>query len=103
METYADFSPMNDLAKADLEVSAGRTEKGAEVTIENRSSVVALLVRMDIKDASGEILTPVFWNDNMSSLAPGEKCTFSCTCPGGLPEEAVLSLHGWNSDASLNL
>ena len=102
METYADFSPMNDLAKADLEVSAGRTEKGAEVTIENRSSVVALLVRMDIKDASGEILTPVFWNDNMSSLAPGEKCTFSCTCPDGLPENAVLSLHGWNSEASLN-
>ena len=94
MESYADFSPLNDLAAADVKASMVRTADGLEVTLENKSSVVAFFVRMALKDAEGEYVVPAYWNDNLVTLAPGQKLTFTCTAD--MPEGATVEIDGWN-------
>ena len=96
MEEYADFSALNNLAEADIKTSVTRNGKSLEVTVENTGSVVALLIRMNLKDAAGEIITPAFWNDNMVTLAPGERGTYTCSCPSEIPSDATVSFTGWN-------
>ena len=94
MESYADFSPLNDLAAADVEASMIRTGEGLEVTLENKSSVVAFFVRMALKDAEGEYVVPAYWNDNLVTLAPGQSLTFTCTAD--MPKGATVEIDGWN-------
>ena len=94
MESYADFSPLNDLAAADVEASMVRTAEGLEVTLENKSSVVAFFVRMALKDAEGEYVVPAYWSDNLVTLAPGQTLTFTCTAD--MPKGATVEVDGWN-------
>ena len=87
MESYADFSALDDLATAEVTVSV----KGDQVTLENKSDIVAFFVRMDLKDAYGEIV-PGFWSDNLVSLQPHQTLTLTCR-----PEDSTsLTLSGWN-------
>ena len=94
LESYADFSPLNDLAAADVEASMVRTAEGLEVTLENKSSVVAFFVRMALKDAEGEYVVPAYWSDNLVTLAPGQSLTFTCTAD--MPKGATVEIDGWN-------
>ena len=94
LESYADFSPLNGLAAADVKASMVRTAEGLEVTLENKSSVVAFFVRMALKDAEGEYVVPAYWSDNLVSLAPGQSLTFTCTAD--LPKGATVEIDGWN-------
>ena len=94
MESYADFSPLNGLAAADVKASMVRTTEGLEVTLENKSSVVAFFVRMALKDAEGEYVVPAYWNDNLVTLAPGQSLTFTCTAD--VPKGATVEIDGWN-------
>ena len=87
MESYADFSALDDLATAEVTVSV----KGDQVTLENKSDIVAFFVRMDLKDADGEIV-PGFWSDNLVTLQPHQTLTLTCR-----PEDSTsLTLSGWN-------
>ena len=94
LESYADFSPLNGLAAADVKASMVRTAEGLEVTLENKSSVVAFFVRMALKDAEGEYVVPAYWSDNLVSLAPGQSLTFTCTAD--VPKGATVEVDGWN-------
>lgn len=96
---FADYTPLNSLAAADMKMSAVR--KGAdtvEVTLENCSDVVAFFARLSLKDASGELVVPAFWNENLATLAPGEKRSFTCrlNCSEADSAGAVVALSGWN-------
>ena len=99
MESYADFSALDDLAPAEVAVSVSKecTEYGAVpcVTLENKSDVVAFFVRMDIKYRDGEIL-PALWSDNLVTLQPGETLTVNTGAMiiDGIDAELVIS--GWN-------
>ena len=94
MESYADFSPLNDLAAADVKATMEKTAEGLEVTLENKSSVVAFFVRMALKDAEGEYVVPAYWSDNLVTLAPGQSLTFTCTAD--MPKGATVEIDGWN-------
>ena len=91
MESYADFSALDDLAPAEVAVSVN----GDQVTLENKSDVVAFFVRMDIKYRDGEIL-PALWSDNLVTLQPGETLTVNTGAMiiNGIDAELVIS--GWN-------
>ena len=95
IESYADFSALNNLATAEVESSVTRTSEGLQVTLANQADVVAFQVRMDLKDKNGEYIVPAFWNDNLVTLAPGQSLTFSCTAED-IPSEATLTVSGWN-------
>ena len=94
LESYADFSPLNGLAAADVKASMVMTAEGLEVTLENKSSVVAFFVRMALKDAEGEYVVPAYWSDNLVTLAPGQSLTFTCTAD--MPKGATVEIDGWN-------
>ena len=99
MESYADFSALDNLAPAEVAVSVSKenTEHGAMpcVTLENKSDVVAFFVRMDIKYRDGEIV-PALWSDNLVTLQPGETLTVNSGAMiiDGMDAELVIS--GWN-------
>lgn len=95
---YADFSALNSLAQADVNASVTRKGNTLEVSLENRSEVVAFFVDMKLKYASGEIIVPAFWNDNFVTLAPGESRTFTCRTES-LPADAAVTVSGWNVQA----
>lgn len=95
IESYADFSALNNLATAEVASSVTRTSEGLQVTLVNQADVVAFQVRMDLKDKNGEYIVPAFWNDNLVTLAPGQSLTFSCTAED-IPSEATLTVSGWN-------
>ena len=92
LESYADFTALNDLAAAEVTAEAVKTENGLNVTLENKSSVVAFFIRMSLKDDAGNLVIPAFWSDNLVTLAPGEKLTFSCKADGG----KTVEVSGWN-------
>lgn len=87
MESYADFSALDSLATAEVAV----TIDNDKVTLENKSDVVAFFVRMDLKDASGEIV-PGFWSDNLVTLQPRQTLTFTCK----RENSTTLTVSGWN-------
>lgn len=94
LESYADFSALNNLAAAEVSASLKKTADGIEVTLENKADVVAFFVRLALKDADGEYIVPAFWSDNLVTLAPGQTQTF--TCKAEVPEGAAVTVSGWN-------
>ena len=94
LESYADFSALNTLAPADVESSMVKTADGLEVTLENKSSVVAFFIRLALKDAAGEYIVPAYWSDNLVTLQPGQALTF--TCKAEVPKGATVTVSGWN-------
>lgn len=98
----ADFTKLASMPKADYAVAATLNKQTdstlAVVKMENTSSVLAFFVRLSLKDAKGELLTPVFWQDNYFSLAPGETRTVQCMIPKSVKLTSPLSLivSGWN-------
>ena len=94
MESYADFSALNNLAPADVAVTAERKGDDIQVTLDNRSETVAFFIRMAVKDSEGELVVPAFWDDNMVTLAPGESMTYTCREVGNDAE--TLHVSGWN-------
>lgn len=45
------------------------------VSLENTSSVPALMIRLNLVDSDGDQVLPVLYDDNYFHLMPGEKCT----------------------------
>lgn len=96
MESYADFSALNDLAPVSVAIEGSRTEDGIEVRMDNSSDKVAFFIRLTLKDSDGEIIVPSFWSDNLVTLAPGETVTLTCRSTEDIPSGAVLTVSGWN-------
>ena len=94
MESYADFSALNELAAAKVNVTFEKAEGALEVTLTNDSPVVAFFVRMALKDAEGEYVVPATWSDNLVTLAPGQSLTYKCSAE--FPAGAKLEVEGWN-------
>ncbi|KAF2852087.1 glycoside hydrolase family 2 protein [Plenodomus tracheiphilus IPT5] len=66
--SYSDFTSLNKMAKADLDV---RTQfKG--ISVLNKGSVPAVFVRFNLVDENGDDRVPVAWSQNYVTLWPGE-------------------------------
>ena len=72
------------------------------VTLKNNSDVVAFFVRMALKDAEGELVTPAFWTDNFVSLKPGETRTYTCRTEAADVKDMNVEVSGWNVVKSVN-
>jgi exo-1,4-beta-D-glucosaminidase len=98
---YADFTSLNRLPPAEVEISLRSTHEGewtrTTVSLENPGSTLAFFVEMVLLD-SGERgpLVPVFWSDNDVSLLPGETRRLEVRHPRR--EGTRLSVRGWNLD-----
>ena len=96
LKQHADYKALNDLKSAGVEAHAERDGDTVKVTLTNNSEVVAFFVRMALKDAAGELVTPAFWSDNFISLRPGETRTYTCKAEGG----SNVEISGWNVEKS---
>lgn len=96
VESYADFSSLNDLAPAEVETSLSIKANEIKVTLENKSDVPAFFIRMALLDDSGEYIVPAYWNDNLVSLEPRQSLTFTCKSEQEIPGGAEIKVEGWN-------
>lgn len=104
LSQHADYKALADLGQATLNAVASTEGETVKVKVTNTSDKVAFFVRMALKDAEGQMVTPAFWNENFISLKPGESRTY--TCRTGTPAQGQLNveLSGWNiAPATLSL
>ncbi|SDE99294.1 exo-1,4-beta-D-glucosaminidase [Pricia antarctica] len=96
---YADLNLLNTLPKVDLEVSYNVEKDVEEQTmtaiVKNTGEAIAFLINLKvIEKDTGEIILPIFWEDNFISLLPGERRTLRTTFAGSAAAE--LKVEGWN-------
>ena len=111
-KTFADFTPLNKLARVDLDATA-EYEKGGEesittVMLHNPTSALAFAVHLKVNRPSDrrvsrespgddEIL-PVLWQDNYFALLPGESRQVTATYRTQESDKSVptIEVDGWN-------
>jgi exo-1,4-beta-D-glucosaminidase len=95
---YADLHLLNSLPEADLGVSHSYGESGTEnriaVTLKNQGNSIAFLINLKLYDRDGELILPVFWDDNFTTLLPDEQRTLHATFEKA--DTARLRVEGWN-------
>ena len=100
----ADFTDLNRLPEVNLKVTAtsllgeGNTSR-LVVDLENPSASLAFSVNPKLmKGTTGDLVLPVFWEDNYFSLLPGETrrvlVNFDQAALEGM--QPVLQIEGWN-------
>lgn len=98
----ADFTKLASMPQADCTVETLTKQDGdgtlVEVKLTNASSALAFFLRLSLMDSLGELLKPVFWEDNYLSLAPGETRTVQCLIPQSVDfaSPVTLTVSGWN-------
>lgn len=93
---YTDLSFVTNLPETEVEM---RTIAGGlkyNVTITNKTDVIAYQNILKAKDEAGELIPAALWSDNFFSLLPGQTKTVSCTLPAGSPA-ATITMDGWNA------
>lgn len=83
---FADMKAVDDLPEADLQVAHRFVPSGddiaIEVTLSNPGPHLAFFLELEVAGRqSGALATPIFWEDNYVSLAPGETRTVRGTVP----------------------
>ena len=103
-ERYEDLSALANLPQATVDAHAEieNTAEGRKVVLhlENTSSNLAFQVSAAVRTASGDLIAPVFWNDNWIELAPGEKETLTALLSQDAPDSPVVKIEGWNVAAA---
>lgn len=101
--SYADFTALERLRPIRLTCAGSVERRGdeeeAHVTVKNKSSGLALAIRLQIARGRGadEIL-PVLWEDNYFTLMPGEKRELLARygSKNGGRDKPILVVDGWN-------
>jgi len=100
---YADYKSLNKLESAKISVSArtakskpGEKGNSSVVTLENRSSVPAFFVKLNLVDKAGNDVLPVFWSDNYVTLFPHEKLELEVQGKGA----AAIQVSGKNVESA---
>jgi exo-1,4-beta-D-glucosaminidase len=96
---YADFNLLNSLPEISLKINHQFKKIEAQqkvlIEIENSTDKIAFFIDLKIKSKkTGELILPVFWEDNYISLLPGELRKISATFKSA--DEAELFISGWN-------
>jgi exo-1,4-beta-D-glucosaminidase len=98
-KVYADFTQLNGLPKTQLEQSHYFEQDGEQqnikVELKNNSDHIAFLINLKVVDIkTGELILPIFWEDNFINLLPGEERMVCANFKG--TSEAALKVEGWN-------
>lgn len=104
IKSYSNFTALASMPKSELKINVSKHGKDANssiaIEIENPTSSIAFFTQFLLKDATGEIIYPVYWEDNYISILPGEKRTLKCNFDENTLKSkiATLKLTGWNLD-----
>jgi exo-1,4-beta-D-glucosaminidase len=103
VKDYADLKALNGLKPVTLKVKDKTTKEGpmtrVTVDLENPSADLALMVEIRVvRDTSGEMVLPIYLDDNYITLLPNEtrkiSGLFTTEDLGG--ELPVVKIRGWN-------
>jgi exo-1,4-beta-D-glucosaminidase len=74
------------------------TKQGRELRVEltNSPAALAFQLRLAARTTAGELIAPVYWEDNWIELAPGETRTLAALLPESAPADITVELEGWN-------
>jgi len=79
-KTFADYTALNTLPPAEVQVSAQNTPGATIVTLHNAGSSLAFGLHLKVdKGAGGDEILPVLWDDNYIALLPGETRKLTAT------------------------
>ena len=93
----ADFKALETMPQATLDVRTAVSGKEVEVVLENVSDAFAFFVRLSFEDESGNLVSPVFYDDNYVSVPAGKTKTVRCTLPEDAGVNVTLVCRGWNT------
>jgi exo-1,4-beta-D-glucosaminidase len=100
-----DLKALNTLPPVELSASsthaqAATGKNSIAVTVANPTKSLAFSVHLKLKNTNGEMVSPVFMDDNYFPLMPGEKRTISIRYDSeNLKGKPVVELAGWNVKA----
>ena len=100
--TPGDLSDLQNLAPATLTATSKVVNHKLEVELTNTSSVVALMVHLQLRDkATGERILPAYYSDNYISILPtdlseGKTITIDAPDSKVKPENWIVEIDGWN-------
>ena len=104
---YADFTALNTMPKAKVEMSREIVKRGQEwemkVNLKNPTNKIAFFIELNVKGKnSKKAILPVFWSDNYVSLIPGESRTITVNFydENLEPDEPVIEMSGYNVEDS---
>jgi exo-1,4-beta-D-glucosaminidase len=100
--TFADYTALNSLPPAELQVAARSNPGETTVTLTNTGKTIAFGVHLKVKKgAAGDEILPVLWEDNYFSLLPGESreltAAYNPRDLGGA--KPVVEAQAWNGPA----
>jgi exo-1,4-beta-D-glucosaminidase len=96
---YADLTLLNSIPNVELNINSQHEEKDGQqiftVKLENKSNQIAFLINLKaVEKSNGEIILPIFAEDNFISLLGGEKRTVTISFNSNV--EAEIKVEGWN-------
>ncbi len=97
---YADFSALNAMPRADVDVThtieTDNSTSSVAVELTNRGDTIAFFVEMLLLDEDTKTpIVPVFWQDNFVSLLPHETRRITATFDE-TQHKPALHVRGWN-------
>jgi exo-1,4-beta-D-glucosaminidase len=103
IKDFADLTALDKLPPVTLKILSAFEQTGAEhrirVTLENPADTIAFFVNLDVVGRqTGNMVVPIYWDDNCVSLLPGESRTISGSFSSQdlQGEEPELRISGWN-------
>lgn len=109
--SYTDYTSLQDLKPASISAKLLRSPHsttdghlGGKIRIENKATVPAYLMRLELVDASGDDVNPSFWDDNYFTLWPGEKIDMQVQWLASSGTTGnVAKISGWNVGDGLSV
>jgi exo-1,4-beta-D-glucosaminidase len=97
---FADLTALNSLPAVGVDIEYNSKATGSDKTIAakltNAGDRVAFFIELKVLEKkTGEMILPVFWEDNYISLLPGQIRNIEAVLPP-TDEETVLTIDGWN-------
>jgi exo-1,4-beta-D-glucosaminidase len=103
IKQYADFTALRQIPATTLisrfQTRNDKGEQIMEVSITNNGDNIAFFIELQVVgESSGEVILPVFWEDNYLSLLPGESRSLEArySMADLKKDRATLAIYGWN-------
>ena len=93
---FCDLSWVSALPEAKIKLTVAPARGGYDITVENKSDVIAYMNIIKARAADGSLIPGVFYSDNFFTLTPYDKQTIHCSVPKGTPTPD-FDLVGWNA------
>ena len=100
---YADFTALNNMRTASIKttIQPGSDGSSTTVAIINQADVPAFFIRLNLIDADGQDVVPVYWSDNHVTLWPHESMKLELSYETTTSLATSIEVSGFNVDSNI--